>query len=155
MAGALYLADSNILLRLAKRDHPEYRVVRSAVKTLHENDIQLAYTLQNLAEFWNASTRPANKNGFGLSIEETENNAREIERSFMFLPDNDAVFREWRRIVFRFRVSGVQVHDARIAASMYAHGIAHILTFNGSDFTRFTAISAIHPNSVLPNEVIP
>lgn len=34
MASSLYLADTNILIRLVKRDHPEYPLVRGAVGTL-------------------------------------------------------------------------------------------------------------------------
>jgi predicted nucleic acid-binding protein len=31
----------------------------------------------------------------------------------------------------------VQVHDARLVASMKANGVTHILTFNISDFARY------------------
>ena len=148
MADSLYLADSNILIRLVKRDHPEYLLTRGAVNALREKGIQLGYTLQNMAEFWNASTRPIERNGFGLTVEEAENNAHEIERSFVFLADTEAVYRQWRRIVVQHRVSGVQVYDARLAAAMYAHEITCILTFNGSDFNRFAGLTAIHPKQV-------
>jgi predicted nucleic acid-binding protein len=147
-ANSLYLADTNILIRLTKRDHPEYPLVRDAVYSLRAKGIALGYTLQNMAEFWNASTRPRERNGFGLTLEETESNAQEIERIFTFLPDSELVYREWRRIVVQHRVSGVQVHDARLAAAMYAHSITHILTFNGSDFNRFSGLTAMHPNQV-------
>ena len=148
MADSLYLADSNILIRLVKRDHAEYPLVRGAVNALRAQGVKLGYTLQNMAEFWNASTRPRERNGFGLTVEEAETNAQEIERSFTFLADKEAVYREWRRIVVQHRISGVQVHDARLAAAMYAHGITHILTFNGPDFSRFRGLTAIHPNQV-------
>jgi hypothetical protein len=29
---------------------------------------------------------------------------------------------------------------------MYVHGITHVLTFNGSDFSRLEGLTAIHPN---------
>jgi predicted nucleic acid-binding protein len=64
------------------------------------------------------------------------------------LPDSAASYREWRRIVVQHGVSGVQVHDARLAAAMYTHGISYILTFNGSDFSRFRGITMIHPAAV-------
>ena len=131
MAGPLYLADTNILIRLVKRDHPEYPMVRGAVTALRAKGVKLAYTLQNMAEFWNASTRPRERNGFGLTIEETEANARQIVRAFVFLADSEAVYRECRSLALQHRVSGAQVHDARLAAAMLAHGITHILTFNG------------------------
>jgi len=146
MAGSLYLADTNILIRLVKRDHSEYLLVRGAVSALRQKGIRLGYTMQNMAEFWNASTRPIERNGFGLTVEETETDALEIERAFVFLADSEAVYREWRRLVVQHRVSGAQVHDARLAASMLVHGVSHILTFNGSDFIRFRSLAAIHPN---------
>jgi len=149
MPGPLYLADTNILIRLVKRDHPEYSLVREAVTTLKQKGVRLGYTWQNMAEFWNISTRPKERNGFGLSIEETETNAREIERSFVLLADNEAGYREWRSLVVQQRVSGVQVHDARLAAAMAVHGITYILTFNGSDFTRFQGIVTIHPTEAV------
>lgn len=46
------------------------------------------------------------------------------------------------------RVSGVQVHDARLAAVMKTHGIARIVTFNVSDFDRFPDIEAVHPDEI-------
>ncbi len=146
----MYLADTNILIRLVKRDHSEYLLVRKAVNALRGKGIELAYTLQNMAEFWNASTRPRDRNGFGLTAEETGKNAQEIERIFQFLADNEAVYREWRRIVVQNAVSGVQVHDARLAAAMYVHRMTHILTFNGSNFSRFDGLTAVHPDQVLP-----
>jgi predicted nucleic acid-binding protein len=149
MAGSVYLADSNILIRLVKREHPEYPLVRGAVSALRAKGIRLGYTMQNMAEFWNASTRPIERNGFGLTIEETDENARAIERAFVFLPDNEAVYREWRTLVVRYGVSGAQVHDTRLAAAMLVHGISHILTLNTPDFARFNGIIAIHPNQAV------
>jgi predicted nucleic acid-binding protein len=44
-----------------------------------------------------------------------------------------------------YRVSGVQVHDARLVAAMRVHGVRRILTFNTKDFARFDDIEAVHP----------
>jgi predicted nucleic acid-binding protein len=64
------------------------------------------------------------------------------------LPDNEAVYLEWRRIVAKHSVSGVQVYDARLAAAMLVHGIGHVLTLNVADFSRYSGVVAIHPSSV-------
>jgi hypothetical protein len=45
-------------------------------------------------------------------------------------------------------VSGVQVHDARLAAVMRVHGLTHILTLNAADFARYPGIIAVHPQDV-------
>jgi hypothetical protein len=64
------------------------------------------YTSQTLGEFWNASTRPLDKNGFGLSIVETDRLARVIERDFELLPDSREVHYRWQ-LVFKLITSGL------------------------------------------------
>jgi predicted nucleic acid-binding protein len=44
-------------------------------------------------------------------------------------------------------VSGVQVHDARLAAAMYVHGVTYILTLNVADFSRFAGLTPLHPQN--------
>jgi predicted nucleic acid-binding protein len=51
----------------------------------------------------------------------------------------------WRRLVRDHQVSGRQVHDAHLVATMLVHGITHILTFNGQDFARYAEIDVIDP----------
>jgi predicted nucleic acid-binding protein len=45
-------------------------------------------------------------------------------------------------------ISGKQVHDARLAAIMEAHGVASILTFNTRDFSRYPGLTATDPAAV-------
>jgi len=93
-------------------------------------------------------TRPANRNGYGLSPENALIRAEQIETKFRLLPDNLAVHKEWRRLLVDYRVCGVQVHDARLVAAMLVHGVKRILTFNTKDFARFDGIEAVHPQDL-------
>lgn len=102
-----------------------------------------------MAEFWNVCTRPADRNGFGFTIAETDERAALIEAKFSFAADSHATHREWRRIVVAAKVSGIQVHDARLVAAMHVHGIGNLLTANVKDFRRFSGIAAISPDDVL------
>jgi hypothetical protein len=52
------------------------------------------------------------------------------------------------RFTIRVRATIVQVNGVRLVAAMYVHRIAHILTLNVSDFTRFPGPAVLHPNSV-------
>jgi hypothetical protein len=61
-------------------------------------------------------TRPAERNGLGLSVAEAELEVLAIEAGMSLLPENERVYREWRQIVVKNGVMGVQVHDARLAA---------------------------------------
>jgi predicted nucleic acid-binding protein len=148
MAIASCLVDTNILLRITRRSDLQHKIVDLALARLAGQGTTLYYTHQNIAELWNAMTRPVNRNGLGLSVAETEREVCAIEVGMALLPDNEAVYREWRRIVVKHSVSGVRVHDARLAAAMYVHGVSHVLTLNVADFGRFDGITALHPDSV-------
>src|SRR3984957_3422341 len=148
MAGTRYLIDSNILIRWVQPSDPDYPIVESALEALAKQRAVLCYTSQNVAEFWNACTRPADRNGYGLSPENTDRRARFFEEKLRLLPDNLAVHEVWRKILVTHKVSGVQVYDARLVAMMLVHGVKRILTFNDKDFTRYTDIEAVHPRSV-------
>ncbi len=145
MAGELYLVDSNVLIRWVQPLDPGFSTAEASIERIERSRDVPRYVSQNLGEFWNALTRPANRNGYGLSPEEADAHATTVERRFRLLPDNLAVHREWRRLLVDYRVSGVQVHDARLVAAMHAYGVLRILTFNTRDFARFTGIEALHP----------
>ena len=149
MALAACLVDTNILLRVASRSGPQHPIVDKALAQLAEQGTTLYYTLQNMAEFWNVITRPKDRNGFGFSLIEAERAIRVIESGITLLPDNAAVYAQWRKIIVQYGVSGVQVHDARLAAAMYVHGVTHILTLNVADFSRFAGLTALHPEGVI------
>ena len=143
--GKACLLDSNILLRISKNDDPHHAIIGHALRTLVGQGVRLCYTSQTLGEFWNASTRPLDKNGFGLSVTETDRLARVIERDFELLPDSREVHERWRSLLVAHNIQGVQVHDARLAASMYVHGVGDLLTINVWDFRRFDGLHIIHP----------
>ena len=148
MAIASCLVDTNILLRMTRRSDPQHQLVDTALARLAGQGTIFHYTHQNIAELWNAMTRPLVRNGFGLTIAEAEREVRVIEAGMSFLPDSAAVYREWRRVVLQHGVLGVQVHDARLAAAMYVHRVSHILTLNVTDFSRFSGLTAVHPGNL-------
>ena len=149
MAIVSCLVDTNILLRISRRSDPQHMLVDTALARLAEQGTTLFYAHQNIAELWNAMTRPIVRNGLGLTVADADLVVQGIESGMSLLPDNEAVYREWRRIVVQYGVSGVQVHDARLAAAMYVHHVDHILTLNVADFSRFTGLAAVHPNTPL------
>ena len=148
MAETPYLVDSNVLLRWVKSNHLDYPLIVSATDAILRHDGVLCYTSQNVGEFWNACTRPVDRNGYGLSPQQTDRLAKTFEEKLRLFPDSLSVHEEWRRILVTHSVSGVQVHDARLVAAMRVHGIKCILTFNDKDFARYTDVAAVHPRAV-------
>jgi predicted nucleic acid-binding protein len=143
-----YLLDTNILLRWSQPDHPTCALAQSAVNQLFDRDETLYITPQNLIEFWNVATRPANVNGLGLTPAEVDAKVAQLEGIFEIAPDTPTVYPAWRKLVVEFGVSGVQVHDARLVAVMQVHGLSHLLTFDTTDFQRYSVITAVHPQAV-------
>ena len=113
-----YLLDTNILLRLIELTHKHHKETSEALRKLRQQNCTFYILLQNISEFWNVCTRPKDKNGLGLSITETDLQLKRFERFFKFLPDTTEVYENWRELVVNHSVSGVQVHDAKIAATM-------------------------------------
>jgi len=144
-----FLADSNVLLRLPQRNDPQHLVIRRAFRTVLARGDEICYTSQILGEFWSVCSRPSGaRGGFGLPVAETDRRVRLIERRFTLLADSLAVHREWRRLLTQHSISGVQVHDTRLAAAMRVHGLTDLITLNGADFARFRWITVHHPSSL-------
>jgi predicted nucleic acid-binding protein len=62
------LVDTKILVRAVQRNHPLMRTARQALRSLVQDGEELCVTNQNIAEFWNVCTRPADANGLGNPI---------------------------------------------------------------------------------------
>jgi predicted nucleic acid-binding protein len=143
-----YLADTNILLRWVSPADSQHTLAVSSVKELRSRGEIVHITPQNLIEFWNVATRPEPANGLGISPAEAERQVESIELLFPLVVDTPDIYREWRKLVSVAGVSGVKVHDARLAAVMLANGLTHILTFNTDDFKRFPGITAVKPQDI-------
>ena len=138
----VYLVDTNILLRRQDAQHAQFQVADRAVIRLQDQNERLCVARQNLIEFRNVASRPLDKKGLGLSPAAADLELDDAEREFDVLAEDNLVYVVWRQLIAAKGVSGKQVHDARLVASMLVYGITHLLTFNGADFRRFEALPA-------------
>jgi len=144
-----YLVDTNILLRLVQKNSPMHLDTQRAILTLKKQGEFLCIIPQNIIEFWAVATRPLDKNGLGLSINQAEEESEKLKKIFILELDTPQIFTEWESLVIKYQVMGKQVHDARLAAAMIAHNITHLLTFNVEDFKRFSDIVVVDPRSIV------
>jgi len=144
-----YALDTNVLLRLSHRSHPLHDMLSNCMIHLAANDVELCLTTQNLGEFWNVSTRPLDRNGFGLSIQEAARRFNAVVRKMTLLPDTEGIYSVWLRLLQSYEVRGVQVHDAHLAAVLEVHSVSNLLTLNGADFKRFPHVVAVHPRDLV------
>ena len=141
------LVDTNILLRSAQPTQPLCAQATQAVSKLIRQKDAVFFCSQNIAEFWNVATRPADLNGLGLSHKEVLQEVSSIERLLTLLPDIPAIYPAWKEIVADNKVQGVKVYDARLVAIMTVYAVESVLTFNTADFKRYSNITALHPSS--------
>lgn len=146
------LVDTGVLLRAIYRKDAQFSTVRAAARRLLAEGADFRVGLQQLAEFWNASTRPSNlRNGFGLSVEETARSLARIEAAVEVIIETPSTPAIWRNLVEKHKVSGAKVHDARIVALMLSHSISELITLNKSDFVRYSpdGVNVRTPEDVL------
>ena len=143
------LVDTNVLIFSIQQGHPSGEASLRAIKSLLAADEPVCVLLQNIAEFWNVCTRPADKNGLGMAPQETENRLNRLDSILTVLHDTPLVYSQWRKLIVQHEVKGIQVHDARIAAAMQVHGVARLLTYNPRDFARYYGITPVRPDEVI------
>lgn len=143
----MYLVDTNVLLRFVDTSNQDHKAAQNVVLFVQQQGQKLCISSQNCVEFWNVMTRPKVNNGFGFSTSHAEQALEQVERLFTVITESAATYRQWRKLVIQYGVSGVQVHDARLVATMLVLRLRYILTFNSKDFVRYnpSGIIAIDP----------
>lgn len=125
-----------------------YGDVSRAVDILFDRGDDIHIIGQNLIEFWAVATRPITENGLGFTITGAAVELTKLKATFTLLPDTADVLPLWEELVVRYEVRGKQSHDARLVAAMNAHNLTHLLTFDQSDFKRFSEITVVNPRDI-------
>lgn len=142
------LTDTNILLRLAQLADPDHQRADGALYAIRSRGDEPCIVPQIVYEYWTVCTRPIEQNGLGMTVTNTAYNVRGLQERFPLYRDESAIFDRWEDLVTRHEVKGKNAHDARLVAAMLHHRLTHLLTFNESDFKRFTEITVLTPREV-------
>jgi predicted nucleic acid-binding protein len=147
---ATYLADTNLLLRLADPASQQHAIASNALARLLGQGDEVYLTPQNFIEFWAVATRPVEANGFGWTSERTAKEVADLQARFPLLLDSPEIFTRWLELVKQLPIHGKRVHDARLVAVSQAHAMEHLITFNVSDFAAFKlVVSLMDPHSLV------
>jgi len=86
-----YLVDTGVLLRLVHPADPQHTDVVNALDLLKTRGDTFYCGMQNVAEFWNVTTRPVTaRGGFGLTAQEAQRRLDIIELAIEVLTDSPA-----------------------------------------------------------------
>lgn len=89
------------------------------------------------------------RGGYGLSGQETAKRLALLERFCSVLDEIPGTYQKWNELVATREVKGVQVHDARIVASMLMQHVRLLVTYDVEDFNRYAEIEARSPKELL------
>jgi predicted nucleic acid-binding protein len=148
------LIESSILARLANAQDAQFRIASNMIRRMHRQGKIGYITPQSLIEFRCVATRPVAVNGLGMTSEQAERRVRGFERRFTLLPENDAIYPAWKKLVKASGVIGKQVHDARLVAVCQVYGMTQVVTFNSQHFARLASfvpnLNVVDPRSIQP-----
>jgi predicted nucleic acid-binding protein len=138
--------DTNVVLRLVHAD-PRARRVSGRLRQLTEQGWTLAIPLQVAVEFWVVATRPADVNRLGWSAAVARAKLDQVLSGVTVLSEPAETADHWLELVTSVPVLGKRAHDAKLAASLRANGLSHLLTLNGGDFAGMPGIVPFHPSA--------
>lgn len=126
-----------------KLPRPSTPPARAALARLERDGAALWISRRVLRAYMAAVTRP---NPAGLPPLTRSEAATAVEgflAAYGIAEDGPIASAHLLSLVRSVPIGGKQAHDANIVATMLAHGIPRLLTFNGADFRRFEPIIAV------------
>ena len=139
--------DTNVLIYASLRDAPHHIAARSTVTAAFDGRQKLCFSSQILAEYYSVITntrRVSKPRSAGEAI-------RAIQSlldapGFELIPTPDNVVELWMKLINRHPVTGKDVFDLQIVATMNANQVSRICTFNRKDFEKFDELEVLTPS---------
>ncbi len=136
--------DTNVLVYASIAEAPLHTVARAALQQLAQAGSDLWISRQVVREYLATLTRPQTFTPPLPAVTVTAE-ARDFLERFRLAEDGPQVTDQLLSLVEQFAVGGKQVHDANIVATMLAHGIRRLWTYNTGDFTRYAELITVLP----------
>ena len=137
--------DTNILVHAHRNDSPWHEAARSSVMSLAEGNVAWAIPWPCIHEFLGVVTNPR----ILKPPTPMHNAVDQIEAwlesgRLVLLAESAGHWESLKQAVLHGRVTGAQVHDARIATLCAQHGVAELWTAD-RDFSRYPLLKTRNP----------
>lgn len=138
------IIDANILVYAMAVDAPQYASSRALLDAARDDPATFYVTSQILCEFYSVVTNPRR-----VTQARSAADALQAISGFLaflhVLPIPARAVEGWMDLLRRSPVTGADVFDLQLAATMLANGVARIYTFNGGDFEAFPELEVVTP----------
>jgi predicted nucleic acid-binding protein len=138
--------DANVLAYAANADAPQHTASRDLLEAASDPSITLYVTSQILCEFYSLITNPRR-----VAVVASPTEALSVLSAMLALPGLHVLptparaVAGWMQLLQRHPVTGADVFDLQIVATMQANGIQRIYTFNSDDFEVFPELAVVTP----------
>jgi toxin-antitoxin system PIN domain toxin len=140
------VVDANILVYAFNADVPQHAASRALIEASRLPSGTLYVTSQILCEFYSIIT---NVRRFPQAVSPFDAvrilSALLALPGLVVLPAPASVVANWMQLLQRQPVTGGDIFDLQIVATMLANGIARIYTFNADDFKVFPGLTVVTP----------
>jgi predicted nucleic acid-binding protein len=138
------IVDTNVLVYALDADAPQHAAARALLEAARDPSTTLYVTSQILCEFYSVVTNPR-RVPKPRSATEGIAAISYLLGYVHLLPAPARAVDGLLELLRRHPVTGGDVFDLQIIATMQAHGIQRIYTFNTTDFAAFAELSVIAP----------
>ncbi len=148
MSDELALIDTNVLVYSLYGDYEHHSASRHLVDHAKQRDAGFCVTAQVIAEFYSVVTSPRRvtlARHPGEALEDIETIL--AMPGLRILPQPQDIISRWAGLVRRYPVTGQDIFDLQLIATMLGNGVRKIYTFNASDFAVFNEIEVITPEA--------
>jgi len=138
------IIDTNVLVYALDADAPQHAASRALLETAHGGSTTLYVTLQILCEFYSIVTN-ARRVSKPRSPADALSAISGLLAFLHVLPIPAHTVEGWLGLLRRHPVTGGDIFDLQIIATMQANGVQRIYTFNTDDFEAFPELSVVTP----------
>jgi uncharacterized protein len=138
------IVDANVLVYAMDADAPQHHASRTLLEAARDSSTTLYVTSQILCEFYSIVTNSRRVPRPRSSADAV----RAISDLLVFLhvlPIPARAVEGWLDLLRRHPVTGGDVFDLQIVATMMANGLQRIYTFNTDDFGMFPELGVVAP----------
>jgi predicted nucleic acid-binding protein len=138
------IIDTNVLVYAMDADAPQHVASRALLEAARNTPATLYVTSQILCEFYSIVTN-ARRVRKPRAPEEARLAISGLLAFVHVLPIPAGAVAGWMELLQRHPVTGGDVFDLQIVATMQANGIQRIYTFNTDDFRMFPELAVVTP----------
>jgi len=139
------MVDTNVLVYAALPQAPLHGAAQTALRAARDAGTPLWISRQIIREYIRSILGITAQARVPLPSPDVAEAVRRLTQLFSVADETDAVTAHLIRLIEILPMGGAIIHDANIVASMQAYDVERLLTHNGGDFARFSALITVVP----------